>query len=125
YPDTGKYCVTLTVANKYGCLGSTQQCIIIEPVYTFYIPNAFTPNHDGENDVFMPYGTYICGYEMYIFDRWGQQLYHTFNINAGWDGVVEGKTKKAEEDTYIYLIKVTDCIQYNEHQYIGKVSLVK
>jgi len=125
YPDTGTYCVTLTVANKYGCLDSTKQCIVIEPVYTFYIPNAFTPNHDGENDVFLPYGTYICGYDMYIFDRWGQQLYHTNNINVGWNGVVAGGKNKAEEDTYIYPIKVTDCVQHNEHQYIGKVSLVK
>lgn len=123
YADTGYYCVDLIIANKYGCIDSTKQCIEVEPFYTLYIPNAFTPNHDGENDVFMAYGTYVCGFEMYIFDRWGQPLYHSTDMTKGWDGTVGGT--RAQEDTYIYLIKATDCVSHNEHQYIGKVSLIK
>jgi gliding motility-associated-like protein len=72
----------------------------------------------------MPKGSYIKNYEMYIFDRWGMQLFHSTNIMNGWDGTVHGGTLVSQEDTYVYLIKVTDTQGY-DHNYTGKVNLVK
>jgi gliding motility-associated-like protein len=125
YADTGTYCPKLTVTNKHGCVDSVQHCIVIDPFFTLYIPNAFTPNNDGENDVFNVKGTYICGFSMYIFDRWGMQLYYTTDLNKGWDGRVNGGTSMAQEDTYVYLIEATDCVAHQKHQYIGRVSIIK
>jgi gliding motility-associated-like protein len=61
---------------------------------------------------------------MYIFDRWGMQLYHTTDITKGWNGTVGGGSTVAQEDTYEYKIKVTDA-QNKEHAYVGNVTLIK
>ncbi|HTA81889.1 MAG TPA: SBBP repeat-containing protein [Bacteroidia bacterium] len=125
YHDSGEFCPQLTVTNVHGCINTAIQCIDIEPLFTIYIPNAFSPNGDGLNDVFAPKGDYICDYEMYIFDRWGMTLYYTTDLSKGWDGTVFGSTNSVQEDTYIYLIKVTDCMEHNKHSYLGKVTVVK
>lgn len=122
YQDTGEYCVKLVVMNDRGCTDTTINCLVVEPAFTLYIPSAFTPNGDGMNDVFTPKGKYIKNYEMYIFDRWGLQLYHTTDINAGWNGKVNGNI--VQEDTYIYKITVTDS-KDAEHFYVGNVTVMK
>ncbi|HTA83450.1 MAG TPA: PKD domain-containing protein [Bacteroidia bacterium] len=125
YADTGTYCPKLGVINIHGCVDTTQQCIVISPLFTLYIPNAFSPNHDGLNDVFLVKGTYVCGFQMYIFDRWGMQLYSSNDINKGWDGKVGSGASVAQEDTYVYLIEAVDCVNHQKHQYLGKVTIVK
>lgn len=81
YADTGTYTITLITATQYGCIDSTYHTIIIEPEFTFYIPNAFTPNNDMLNRTFSGKGQYIVEYEMTIFDRWGNLIYKTNDIN--------------------------------------------
>ena len=108
----------------HGCLDSAVNCLIVNPGFTLYIPDAFSPNGDGINDIFEPKGTYIKDFEMYIFDRWGMQLYHTTDIMKGWDGRVNGNSSIAQEDTYIYTIKVIDT-RDGVHSYIGNVYLIK
>jgi gliding motility-associated-like protein len=125
YTDTGTYCATMLVINKQGCADSISGCIDVQPLYTFYIPSAFSPNNDGLNDVFLPKGSYICGFDMYIFDRWGQQLYHTTNIDKGWNGKTGSGSNPIEEDTYIYLINTTDCVNHANHEYIGNINVIK
>ena len=71
-----------------------------------------------------PVGKYIKSFEMYIFDRWGMQLYHTTDITKGWNGSVNGGSNVAQEDTYIYKIQVIDS-QGNAHSYTGNVSIIK
>ena len=122
YKDTGNYCATLVVMDNKGCMDTATDCLVIQPNYSLYIPSAFTPNGDGLNEVFVPVGKYIRSFDMYIFDRWGIQLYHTNDINKGWDGTLHGKV--AQEDTYIYKITVTDA-EYNQHSYVGDVTLIK
>jgi len=122
YADTGTFCATLTVVDIHGCTDSATNCMVVEPLFSFYIPDAFTPNGDGINDVFMPKGTYVKQYEMYIFDRWGNKIFYSTDINIGWDGTKGGSA--CIQDTYVYLIKVTDA-QGNPHSYTGRVNLVK
>jgi len=125
YSDTGTFCTLLTVTNIHGCTDTVSHCVVINPYFTLYIPNAFSPNGDGLNDIFTAKGTDICGFEMYIFDRWGMMLYYTQDINYGWDGTVNGSTNVAQEDTYVYLINAIDCVQHNKHKYVGKVTIIK
>jgi gliding motility-associated-like protein len=124
YADTGTFCATLIVVDEHGCVDSVTNCLVVNPLFTFYIPDAFTPNGDGINDVFMPKGSYVKDYEMYIYDRWGMQLFHSTDITNGWNGGVDNGSRTCQEDTYIYLIKVTDS-QGNGHSYTGTLNLIK
>ncbi len=122
YRDTGTYKVTLIAVNLHGCADSVSHDVIIGPAFTLFFPNAFTPNGDGVNETFFPKGTYIKDFEMYIFDRWGMKLFHTNNINEGWDGRVNGTI--AQEDVYVYKASASD-VSGNTYQYTGRVSLIK
>jgi gliding motility-associated-like protein len=124
YTDTGTFCPRLVIVDIHGCTDSTTQCFSINSVYSFYIPSAFSPNGDGHNDVFMPQGTAFHNYEMYIYDRWGMQLFHTTNILEGWNGGVNNGSKICMEDSYVYVVNVTD--NYGTtHHYTGALYLLK
>ena len=126
YADTGVYCVNLQVTNVHGCVADTIKCLYVEPYFVIYVPNAFTPNNNGLNDYFTAKGVGILTFEMWIFDRWGQQIYHTDEMNPGWDGIVQGGTsgQMAQEDTYVWLIEVNNVFHKN-HRLIGRVTLIK
>lgn len=99
------YTVTLTVTNQYNCTNSTTRLINIRTERTVYIPNAFTPNGDGVNDKFMPYasGDFLnADFQMRIFDRWGNKLLFTGDINQGWNGIYKGEL--CQRDVYVYSI---------------------
>ena len=123
YWDTGTYCPSEVVMNIHGCVDTTTNCLVIDPIFALYIPDAFTPNGNHKNDIFMAKGNDVKSFEMYIFDRWGQQLFHSTDINKGWDGSKGGGTI-CEEDTYVYLINAYDN-KNHKHSYLGKISLIK
>jgi len=124
YQDTGFYCPQLVVENNKGCIDTATNCIFISPLYTLYIPSAFSPNEDGVNDIFAAKGTYIKSFEMYVFDRWGMQLFHSTDINKGWDGTLHGNGVISQEDSYVYIITATDW-NNTQHNYTGEVTLLK
>ncbi len=124
YPDTGSYTITLITSTQYNCADTMFHAIVIEPDFLFYIPNAFTPDGDGINDNFIGKGVFIKEFEMSIFDRWGNLIYHTNDINKPWNGKANHGTEMAQADVYVYKISVTD---YNlrKHPYKGIVTLVR
>ncbi len=124
YSDTGTYCVRLGVINQHGCVDSTTDCIVINPIFCLYIPNAFSPNGDGTNELFMAKGSDIKNFEMYIFNRWGLQLFHSTNIDEGWNGEVNNSGAISQQDAYVYLINVYDN-KDKKHSYMGTVNLIK
>jgi len=122
YHDTGTYCADLMVMNIYGCIDSATNCLVIAPLFTLYIPSAFSPNGDGLNDIFEAKGDYIKSFEIYIFDRWGVEVFHSTDIANGWNG--EFKNKSCQEDAYVYVITVYDS-ENTKHSYTGTVNLLK
>lgn len=124
YADTGTYVITLITSTQYNCWDTAYQSITIEPDFMFYIPSAFTPNGNGLNDSFSGRGIFIEKYEMSIYDRWGNLVYKTDDINKPWTGKTKGGSEMAEIDVYVYSINVTD-IKKNVHYYKGIVSLLK
>ncbi len=119
------YDVYLLVTNQYGCTDDTTIEVIVEPEFTFYIPNAFTPNADGINDVFFGTGIGITKYEMWIFDRWGNLIFTCTDLNTTWDGTVQGKGGDlCQIDTYVWKVAITDVFD-KKHKYIGHVSLIR
>lgn len=123
FSNEGNFLVTLEVKSPHGCVDSTSGLIRILPGFTIYIPNAFTPNGDGINDVFRAYGTNIDTYNMYIFDRWGEMLFETDNINIPWDGRSTKTGEPLMQDVYVYKIVAKD-IFGEEHNYVGRVTLL-
>ncbi len=110
FTNTGEYTVWQYVENQWGCRDSTFKVINVRPVVTFYIPNAFSPNDDGINDYFMPFGNNIepDEFEMLIFDRWGKQIFKSVNLNTPWDGKsVENNDNIVPQGVYIYVIKAS------------------
>lgn len=128
YRKPGTYTIWLYVVNQYGCRDSISKQIIVNPEWTFYVPNAFTPGASkGINDGFIGYGTNIREYEMWIFDRWGNAIYHCNSMNEPWNGSVDNGLngeKTAQEDVYVWKIKIKDCFD-QPHNYIGIVTLVR
>ena len=92
----------LQVVDKNGCTGKDtisltgEQCLI-----GCYVPNAFTPNHDGKNDVFRPliYGD-VVQYRFAVFNRWGQQVFESTQPSNGWDGTINGVPQPA--NTFVW-----------------------
>ena len=107
YSDTGKYAIKLTVTNNEGCLDSAEQIIeIIKDTLelTFYVPNVFTPNGDGLNDNFeVSYQNFFEDFEIFIFNRWGEQVYQSNRLDFSWNGEYNGKALEA--GSYAYFIR--------------------
>lgn len=97
----GNYNVAVT--SYEGCK-STDTIQILLGGTPFYMPNAFTPNGDGLNDTFgpIPRYDYVNRYHMSIFNRWGQMIYETTDINKGWDGTYKGSS--VMKGAYVYRI---------------------
>jgi gliding motility-associated-like protein len=76
----------------------------IEDCCRFWYPNAFTPNNDGKNDVFKPviYGE-TEHYDLYIYNRFGEVVFHTANPTLGWDGKYKGQL--CDVGMYYYMVK--------------------
>ena len=122
YTDTGTFEVVLYVSTYHGCLDTIRGLVRVEYGYTFYVPNSFTPNNDGQNDFFQGYGTSVIDYEMKIFDRWGSNIFTTESYDAPWNGSMG--TTPVQSDVYVYKIKVTD-YSGKKHEYVGKVSVAR
>lgn len=126
YPDVANssYWVTLVVTNNYGCMDTVQHQVFIGPEFTFFIPNAFTPNGDGVNDFFWGQGIGIAVYDLWIFDRWGDLIWHGDHEDKKWDGKANGGLEVAQQDVYVWKVKLLDVFG-KTHRYMGTVTLVK
>ncbi len=91
YKKPGSYCITLLVASNLGCLDSARQCINISGENVIFVPDGFSPNNDGVNDVLYvrAKGNLKSLYFM-VYDRWGEKVFETSNILKGWDGSYKG-----------------------------------
>ena len=122
YSDTGHYLVNLSVNNEFGCIDTINYSIIIDPIFTIYIPDAFTPNGDNINDYYGPSVYGISKFEMKIYNRWGQTIYITDNENIPWDGIIDNNM--AQAGVYTYSIVATD-MKDKPHKYVGAFTLFR
>ncbi len=127
FTDTGTYCITLTVFDSTRvCQDTVVKCLEVIADFTFYVPNAFTPNHDDINEIFLAYGTYIKEFHIMIFDRWGNLIFESNDLLKGWNGKVQnGKSNMlVEEDVYVWKVDLID-VNDVKRKYIGHVSVVR
>lgn len=125
YENVGVYPVTLIEKNVYGCTDTITKAVAVNEDFTLFVPNAFTPNGDGVNDVFLPKGLGFKAesFEMYVYDRWGTLIFKSNDANKGWDGTVKGQM--VQSDVYVYKIKCISATKGLKKEAAGHVTLYK
>src|SRR5665213_4441328 len=118
YDSSGTYRVLLVVVNQYGCYDTISDYITVEKKSHFNVPNVFTPNGDGKNDMWIPDYFNITSAHVIIFNRWGEKI-KDWTTLTGWDGTTSGGSI-CPDGTYYYIINATgiDGVIYNTHGYL-------
>jgi gliding motility-associated-like protein len=125
YTEPGTYPVVLVVKSDKGCTDTLVRPLVVGEDFGIYVPNAFTPNGDGMNDIFQPKGFGVVKYELDIFDRWGERVFSTTKFEEGWDGSFQGRgTNGIEEASYTWLIRATSVFG-KSHELKGHVTLIR
>jgi gliding motility-associated-like protein len=104
YAEPGNYTVQLTVTNSLGCTDvETLVISVLSEPSLIIIPNVFTPNGDGNNDLFLITSERIESYRLQLFNRWGNLIVESVDPSKGWDGQINGEP--ASEGTYFYQLE--------------------
>ncbi len=103
YSTLDPFVITLYVSSITGCTDSISD--IFNPLMNIYVPTAFSPNGDGVNDVFLAQGHDIKAFEIWIFNRWGQQVYYSDDISKPWTGGHDTGDYYVQNEVYTFRIK--------------------
>jgi gliding motility-associated-like protein len=122
YEDAGVYTVIQWVTSLQGCLDSASYRVRIEDPYFIYVPNSFTPNNDGINEVFKAEGEGVLEFTFEIHNRWGEMIWQTGDIANSWDGTYKGLP--VEGGVYVYQIELTT-VNLDPISLYGKVVVLK
>ncbi len=123
--DPGTYETCLIAYTAEGCPDTTCHNVVINEEMIVYVPNAFTPDGDEVNNIFIPVtkGVDPLNYEFLIFNRWGELIFEGHHPSIGWDGKYKGVM--SQTDVYVWKLKVKDMVHGDTHEYIGHVTLLK
>jgi gliding motility-associated-like protein len=126
YQYEGIHTITLTAMNQYGCNAEISKNTFLEFDYTIYAPNAFTPDGYGPNNDWNIKFTGLDDeyFTLRIFNRWGELIHETHDINEGWDGTRDGDDRVQKDDVYVWTVDYND-IHGNPHYKDGIVVLLK
>jgi len=149
--DFYKYTICVNVQNQHGCWSKICHDVELNPEFAFYIPNTFTPNEDGTNELFYAKCRGVKEYNIWVFDRWGNQVWdcHREDKNTNWDNdakpkqeglasycrwdgkVVPGGVDMGggggdyiQQDVYVWKVQLVDIFN-RRHTYVGHVNIVR
>ena len=122
FDGVSTYETVVNVVTDIGCTDSDRIDVYGDVI--FYIPTAFTPDNDGLNDVFAFNGRQVRLFEIWIFNRWGEQVYHSTDLNEVWTGDVNDGTHYAPNGVYHWLIKATG-FDTDAQEFRGFVHLIR
>ena len=122
YEEVGVYFPSLEVTNEFGCSDSYTKEVTIESDYTLWIPNTFTPNGDGLDEIFTPKGIGVEEFDMIVYTRWGEEVFYSQDLNMGWDGKLRN-VEQAPTGIYTYRI-VTEDSNGKVRTYHGEINLI-
>jgi gliding motility-associated-like protein len=120
FSNTGSYDVTLVAANANGCSDTLMKTIVVKASHDWYIPNTFTPDNDGHNDVFRVRGQDVLTKDMKIYDQWGKLVF-TSGHGSVWDGSSNGE--QVQNGTYLYEIRLEKAD--TESLVTGTITLIR
>lgn len=126
YDQPGYYLVQLIAYTDFGCSDTTSQAILVNQPLIYYVPNTFTPDDDDFNPTFNPImseGIDIFGYNLLIFNRWGEVMFESNDYEFGWDGTYGGKI--VPDGTYIWKIRYNVIGVDKPQEMIGHVNVLR
>ncbi len=123
YQDYGDYLISQTVTTQHGCKSTASQTVRILPEYRFWVPNTFTPDDNGLNDLFKPVVMGVLNYNFEVYDRWGQRLFVTSKPGQGWDGKYRGENCK--QDVYIWRTTFKNVTTLKDESHCGHVLILR
>jgi gliding motility-associated-like protein len=128
FVNSGNFVVTLVATTPEGCVDDTSIVIVVNPDVVLYVPNAFTPGADALNDLFHiflpPTGVDFSTFNLVIFDRWGEQIYKTTDVNQFWNGSKNNSGETLKQDVYVYKITFKD-EKKKSYEKVGHVTLLR
>jgi gliding motility-associated-like protein len=113
----------VVMRDSLGCADTASLELISSCIPPYYIPNAFTPNGDGRNDVFLPYIMGSESFRLQVFNRWGEMLYDSFETGAGWDGYY--KQILCQQSAYLYLVSFVTRSSKVTYNLSGTITLLR
>ncbi len=123
----GRY--TVDLISTYGCKSTDAVTISEDCPSSIYAPTAFTPNNDGTNDKFYVKGENIYDFELFIFNRWGEVIFHSKDMNEGWNGKKYNDMHDAQVDVYVWKINYKYWSDWKNkgkiREEVGRVTLIK
>ena len=127
YLTPSDYTLTQRVTNQFGCSDTAVYQLKVEPIMTFYIPNAFTPDGDGTNEIFKCYGLNIEDFRMEIYNRWGEMVFESNDIDYGWNGRLFNQDDRpmSQMDVYAVVVYVRDSFENPPRRIDHRVTLVR
>ena len=125
YDTTGTFVITLIAIGDNGCNDTTSSTILLGCDSTeLFIPNVFTPNGDGSNDVFEIIAEGYSNFHLRVYNRWGLRMFESSEVSLMWNGKVDNSGKECSEGTYYYVLDLVD----KDNQplnYTGHVTLLR
>jgi gliding motility-associated-like protein len=129
YDESGVYLVMLVAYGTDGleCVDTTYGYVSVDPMFTFYVPNAFTPDGDGINDTWGGVGLNFEyeSFELEIFDRWGGLIWQTDNLFKGWDGTHMKSGNRVKQGMYVYQFRLRQFDTFEPKVFKGTVTLYR
>lgn len=122
YKRSGNYTVCLVAFNKEGCSDTICKQLTADVKPLADIPTAFSPNGDGNNDVLYVRGYGVQTVNLRIFNRWGEKVFETNDMNVGWDGTFKGKPQETEAYGFVLNVTFTDGTTFYKK---GNVTLLR
>jgi gliding motility-associated-like protein len=127
FPDgvVGTYNVILMVESELGCRDTVDYDLVVFPEVLIYAPNSFTPDEDEFNQGWRVYmeGIDVQDFELLIFNRWGELIWQSHDIEVEWDGTYGGV--KLPIGTYTWRITTKDILNDGKFTYTGHVNIIK
>ena len=112
-----------SVQNQDTSIVSISNTIKVPKSQLIYIPNVFSPDGDGINDFFRIIGQGLTNFDVEVYNRWGQMVFKSVNMNDQWNGRFKGKNMPT--GTYVYKVKSSDFGTDNEILKSGTISLIR
>jgi gliding motility-associated-like protein len=114
--------VALEIVTDQGCKDTLVRSLQVQEPFLIYVPNAFTPNTDVSNDIFIPVMSGVKEYSFQIFNRWGQEIFVSTNPTQGWDGSYKGSA--CQQDEYVWKLRAKN-ESGEQRELIGNVLLYR